>query len=68
MLAQHGWLSPPQATHVLPAPHVLNGAVQPTLDAQHASPIPPHVPHAPAAQLPVAPPHAEPEATHVLVL
>jgi hypothetical protein len=42
---QHGSPLPPQATHVLPAPQTLKGALHPTPPPQQACPIAPHVPH-----------------------
>jgi hypothetical protein len=50
-----------------PVWQVVFGAVH-RLFEQHASPSPPHVPHAPAAHVPVPVPHEAPAATHVLVL
>jgi hypothetical protein len=70
---QHGWPSPPQAVHVFPVPHVVNGAVHETPPAQQGSPSPPHaVPvvgtQAPAVHVPSPFPQAPAAATHVLVL
>ena len=70
---QHGSPLPPQATHVVVAAlHVLKGAVHPTLPAQHALPIAPHVAllptQAPAVHVPAVPPHLAAGATHMLLL
>jgi hypothetical protein len=67
-LAQQGWLSPPQATHFKVAVRqTVFGAVHRLLE-QHASPRPPHVPHAPSEQVPVKPaPQADSATLHVAV-
>jgi hypothetical protein len=70
---QHGSPLPPQATHVVVAAlHVLKGAVHPTLPAQHALPIAPHVAllptQAPAVHVPAVPPHLAAFATQMLLL
>ncbi len=70
---QQAWPTPPQATQVLPPPHIVKGAVQETPPAQHASPSAPHVApavgtHAPAVHVPSLLPQAAAAATHLLVL
>jgi hypothetical protein len=64
--SQQGCPTPPQAPHLAfeqPRPP----AVHRSKGGQHACPEPPHVPHEPAEHvpLPLAAPHAVPEARHV---
>lgn len=68
-LVQQGWVAPPQATHFkVEVRQMVFGAVH-RLFEQHASPRPPHVPHALSEQVPVKPaPQADSATLHVAVL
>src|SRR5260370_3102930 len=77
---QHGWPSPPQATHVAPLcalGHIAFAAVHPAhsgpdehdgvgTPSQHGCPAAPQAPQLPFVQAPSEWPHGTPCATHVL--